>query len=380
MKLIINTSTLSGTGVTQVATSFIKECVYFTENEYHVFLSQTVKSQLDLSTFPSNFKFYFFSAHPFFGLKGFKIRRQLRETENKINADCVFSVFGPSYWTPKTPHLMGYAYPHYVYPDSPFFNVISLREKLIIHIYKIFHKYFLLKNGTYYCCETEDVSRRLTNYLKISANNIFTVSNTYNDYFISVDKVQNETILPAKEKNEFRFLCLYSFAKHKNLEVLNEVIPHYQKVNGTKNIKFVLTVDNNLLQKKLHSSIHKFIYNLGRIDVEKCPQVYNECDAIFLPTLLECFTANYPEAMIMEKPILTSNLSFAENICKDAAIYFNPLDVDDIVKKIELITENKGLYDSLVNYGKKRVMVFDSAHQRAEKYLNICKKMVNNED
>ena len=42
MKLLINTSTLSSTGVTQVSVSFIKECVIITGNEYHVLLSKTV--------------------------------------------------------------------------------------------------------------------------------------------------------------------------------------------------------------------------------------------------------------------------------------------------------------------------------------------------
>ncbi|MFK2341775.1 glycosyltransferase [Bacteroides fragilis] len=77
----------------------------------------------------------------------------------------------------------------------------------------------------------------------------------------------------------------------------------------------------------------KSIVNLGIIDVSKCPQLYNECDALFLPTLLECFSANYVEAMKMRKPIVTSNLPFATNVCKNAALYFDPMNAHDIVEK-----------------------------------------------
>ena len=52
MKLIINASTLSGTGVTQVAVSFIEECKRFEENYYFVFLSNHVYSQVEIEKFP----------------------------------------------------------------------------------------------------------------------------------------------------------------------------------------------------------------------------------------------------------------------------------------------------------------------------------------
>ena len=58
MKLIINASTLSGSGVTQVATSFIEECKNFVDNQYLVFMSKTVAAQLDPSAYPSNFRFH----------------------------------------------------------------------------------------------------------------------------------------------------------------------------------------------------------------------------------------------------------------------------------------------------------------------------------
>lgn len=59
MKLIINASTLSGSGVTQVATSFIEECKSFEDNQYLVFISNTVAAQLDHTAYPSNFPEYF---------------------------------------------------------------------------------------------------------------------------------------------------------------------------------------------------------------------------------------------------------------------------------------------------------------------------------
>ena len=78
--------------------------------------------------------------------------------------------------------------------------------------------------------------------------------------------------------------------------------------------------------------------------VENCPKLYNQADAMFLPTLLETFSASYPEAMKMERPILTSDLDFAKDICGDAALYFNPLDSYDIANKIKTINDRSHYY------------------------------------
>ena len=76
------------------------------------------------------------------------------------------------------------------------------------------------------------------------------------------------------------------------------------------------------------------IINVGPIRIEEAPSLYKECDAMFLPTLLECFSASYVESMKMEKPILTSDMGFAWTVCNNAAIYFDPMDANDIAAKI----------------------------------------------
>lgn len=375
MKFLINCSTLSGTGVTQVAISFITECINKPSNEYHVFLSKTMSKELNKAVFPSNFNFYTFSAHPLYGIAGFKIRKKLRQLELKINPDCVFSVFGPSWWTPSKPHLIGYAYPHYVYEDSPFFKNIGILEKTKINLFKLIHTFFLKRNGDYFVCETEDVSNRLVKLLACNSANVYTVSNTYNDFF-NQNKIFNYKLLPEKRDEEFRFLSLCSFASHKNLVILNKVIPLLNKKIPNNKIKFVLTVDNDLFKKLINDEVKDSIINVGRISVEKCPQIYKECDALFLPTTLECFSANYPEAMKMRKPIITSNLSFATSVCADSALYFDPYNENEIVNVIKDLVSNPDIREQLVERGYKQLSLFSTPKERAKKYLEICQSII----
>lgn len=376
MKLIINTSTLSASGASQVALSFIDECRAFPVHEYHVFLSETINQQIDRKDFPANFTFYDFDAHPLKLKGGLKTRRKLRALEKEINPEVIFSVFGPSWWTPKVPHLIGYAYPHYVYPESPLFRIIPVKEKVKVRIFKKIHLYFLKRNGNYFVSETKDVTKRLKSLLKkIPEKNFFSVGNTCNSFYRDFKNNNEQKLLPKKLNGEFRFLPLCTYHVHKNLDILNKVIPILNETKTGKEIKFVLTIDEAVFKEKFSEEARRSIINIGRIPVKKCPQLYAECDALFLPTLLECFSANYPEAMVMEKPIATSNLSFATSVCGDAALYFDPLDEKSIVVQLLKIAEGVELRKELVEKGKAKVKEFPTATQRAEKYLEICSQI-----
>src|SRR5690606_19619774 len=142
-------------------------------------------------------------------------------------------------------------------------------------------------------------------------------------------------------------------------------------------IKFILTLEYDFYRTLMFDNYSDNIINLGPVKIEEGPSLYKECDAVFLPTLLECFSASYPEAMIMEKPILTSDLSFARSICGNAALYFNPVDPSDAAEKIIKIIDDIGLQKELIEKGKERVKVFPTPYERAKEYLRLCEELVN---
>ena len=373
MKLLINSTTLVSKGVVQVAVSFIIECKQFDENEYMVLMSPMVSAQIDQALFPSNFSFSTVLINPNKLIKGYFCRKEIIAIAKKWEPDCVFSVFGPSYWTPFVPHLSGYAYPHYVYPESPFFNKISIFQRIKVKLFKAIHKYYFNKNGDFFVSETEDVSTRAIKHLGFKPQNVFTVSNTFNKYFNTFVPEKGQKLLPPKSLNEFRFLSLCSLAPHKNLEILNKVIPLLKK--SELNVKFVITVDESQFRKSFNDTAKESIINVGRIDVSKCPQLYYETDALFLPTLLECYTANYPEALKMGKPILTSDLSFATSICQKAALYFDPLNANDISSKIRELVLSENIREQLIQEGRSLIEQIPDAESRAKQYLEICNKI-----
>lgn len=368
MKIIINTSNLVKGGGVQVALSFLEELKEWGTDDYFVFLSTAVAAQLDLETFPSNFTFYNFPISPARLRTRLRIVRRFNELEREIHPDVVFTVFGPSYWRPKSPHVMGFALVWAINPDSIAYTLLDkfglIRAKLI-HLYA---KYFVKRDGDFFIGETLDVKERMVRYNWADKDQIFVVGNTCHKAFSEIRKKCEIPIYPE----EFRFITISAMYKHKNLTIIKDIIPLLRSLEIR--CRFYLTLPEDVFEREFYG-YEDMITNVGPTSIAQCPSVYEQCDALFLPTLLECFSASYPEAMKMELPILTSDLEFAHTICGDAAEYFDPLNPEDIARKIENIVSNAGRRKELVINGKKRLATFPSAQQRARMYLDICKSV-----
>jgi len=376
MKIIINLSNLYYGGGLQVAISFLNELRFIeADNEYNIFLSKPIDSQIEKKIFPENFKFFFIPKSAAYLLTRFIITKKLTELENYINPDIVITLFGPSYWKSKAKNLMGFAdpwvlnYNSVAYKELKFFQRIKRR---LLNIYKI---YYLKRETEYFVIETNIAKSKLINLLNISDNKVFVVGNCnshfFNDKELLNDNNENFINLPKKEINEFRLLLISHNYPHKNLKIIRDVIPLIKSYN----IKFILTIDSKDFDN-LFYGLNDYIINLGPVNVKSAPSIYSQCDALFLPTLLEVFSASYPEAMKMNLPILTSNYSFAKDVCKDAALYFDPLDPKDIADKIKELINNKRLNKFLIENGNKRIQKFENAKSRAKKYLEICKMLI----
>ena len=302
MKLIINASNVHVGGMLQVAISFINELVYFPGNEYHIFLSAEVESQISGKGFPDNFSFYSFLA--FSGEPGGVKKRwlsyrrlsRLKLLERVIKPDVVFTVFGPTFWKPSAPHIAGFAIPFFVYRDSPYFNVISKVELLKRNFVNLVKEWLFTRYVDYLVVETEEVRQRLISIFKIDEKRIFQVHNTYSNIYNHPAQWSDRIKLPERLKGELRLVTISANHRYKNLEIINRVIDELKALEPDLRVKFILTIRKEQFDG-LQPSNRKSVHFTDRINVEDCPHLYRQCDFMFLPSLLDCFSASYPEAM-----------------------------------------------------------------------------------
>lgn len=351
-----------------MARSFIEECRNFKEHEYHVIQSEMLSDLIDVDEYPENFSFYTIGYRPATRVLSFRSQdKDLKNIEEKVQPDVVFTTSGPAYWRPKTPHVVGYNLPHYIYRDSPYFSQIPFAKRLKWDLKGAVLKAFFKRDADAYIVQTEDVNQRLRSWLQ--SENVYSVSNTYSQHYDDPKSVANK--LPERKPDEFRFLSLSAWYAHKNLNIIPKVVDLLPDHIKSK-VRFILTLPEDLFQEHFDSKRNGKIINIGPVKPEEGPALYKECNALFLPTLLECFSASYAEAMKMEKPIITSDLGFAHTVCKEAALYADPVNPDEISQKIIELIENPDLRKELIHKGKKQLNTFVTAQKRAEEYLRIC--------
>jgi glycosyltransferase involved in cell wall biosynthesis len=367
MVLILNLSNNLGGGGLQVALAVLEECKKIGIHNYHVFIGSNAQKQVNINSFPGNFIFYTIPKVYFWQLHTY-----VKPLENQIRPDCVFTIFGPSYWKPKAPHVMGYAIPHFIYKDYSFFKHISILSKIRLYLKKLIQLYLFKHQADHLIVQTKDAQQRLIKL--IHTEEVSVVSNAYNSFYLKWKKYTNK--LPCRKNNEIRLITISKYYPHKNLQSIPIVLDELNKIN-INNIYFVLTLQDDDYNKMIPERLRHYVYNVGPIPVIECPSLYNECDILYLPTLLEVFSVSYLEAMFMEKPILTSDLSFAKDICGDAALYFDPFNMHDIVETIKKISFDKNLYQIYIDKGKERIKLFPTATQCVQMSFEICQKIVN---
>ena len=366
MKIIINTTVLVKGGGIQVAKSILEELKNNPENQYFVFLSSFVKKELIGISFEKNFKFYTFSISPSKILTRRNINKRFYELEKKIDPDLVYTVFGPSYWRPKSIHICGFADGWCYNPETIAFSNLTLAEKIKIKLLIKYKNYHIKKSTNHLVVETNIAKKNIIKFLDYPSSNIHVIGNTCSDVY---DKYIPNSI----KSNSYNLFTLSAYYSSKNLEIINEV-SKILKDKSEKLFQFYLTINDDIFMQKFGDNDR--VFNLGPQPIENGPKLYDKYDALFLPTLLETFSASYPEAMKMKKPIVTSDLEFARDVCGDAAIYFDPMDPNDIAEKI-IYTFNPEIQENLIKNGQNRLNKLETSKSRKVKYLKVFKDILN---
>ncbi len=78
--------------------------------------------------------------------------------------------------------------------------------------------------------------------------------------------------------------------------------------------------------------------------------------------------------MKSNKPILTSDLDFAHQICAEAALYFDPISEYDIADKIELLMSNNSLQEHLIAEGQQQLLKLETPESRADKLMRLIEQ------
>lgn len=370
MKILINASNLKVGGGIQVADSICGQLYRFTQHQFVVVLSNYMTKTKERIREFKNIEVVDYDVRNSFETLVMGRDKFLDRLVQNRAVECVVTIFGPSRWNPKVRHISGFARPHLVLSSSPYFKELQRISKLKSSLNNAILDVFFRRSSEEFYTENPYISDLLAK--KWPTKTIYTITNYYNQVFDN-PQVWKRIVLPKFDGTTL--LCVSANYPHKNLGIAKQIAYYLLKKYPTFKFRFVFTISPNQFDIP-HDLSDNFVL-LGKVDISECPSLYEQCDIAFQPSLLECFTATYPEAMRMSRPIITTDLKFARGLCGDAALYYSPLSAEQAAECIFRLSHDADLARQLIEAGQKQLARFDNYSERAEKIISLCENSKN---
>ena len=275
---------------------------------------------------------------------------------------------------------------HYGPWISPVPTVISIMDLSFLHFPGLFNKKDLYQ---------------LTNWTSRSAQTskkIFTISEFSKNDIIKTYKVSEESVVvtyPGVKELEVENLKLRSMDELKKRYKISKpyilfvgtlqprkniarLIEAFSKLK-VENIELIIIGKKGWLYEEILEAPKKFgvepgVKFLDFVGDEDLISFYKNAKCFVLPSLYEGFGLPVLEAMRQGCPVLISNVSSLPEAGGDAAVYFDPEDVDDIASKIEKVLSDENLQKEMVEKGYNQIKKFSWA-QTASKTLEVLEEM-----
>ncbi len=194
---------------------------------------------------------------------------------------------------------------------------------------------------------------------------------------LAADPVEGEPQAVAGLEGARFLLYVGRPAPHKNLGRLIEAFAQLQAADTELQLVLAGRKDANY---ELHEKdvIAKGVQNVVFTDFIEDSQLrwlYENCTAYVFPSLSEGFGLPGLEAMRCGAPVVSSSATCLPEVYGDAAHYFDPLSIDDMVRAIREVITDDGLRSELIHRGKAQVEKY-SWQRTAERTLEVYERVL----
>ena len=282
--------------------------------------------------------------------------------------------------------------------STDFVLPVSKSKPSIITIHDLAFRHF----PTFYTWKNRTYMNSMAKFSAKRADKIIAVSQaTKNDiiHFLNVDEKKiiiipegvDELFKPSSEqkiktvKKEYGLpdeyiVTLGTLQPRKNLEALidafarlrkDKAIPHKLVVVGEEGWN-----NERLLTKLDRLDIAEDIVITGFIEDNQLPSLYSGATALVYPSLYEGFGLPVLEAMACGVPVACSNTSSLPEVAGEAALLFDPTDVDQIYSSMQELLSDDRLRNNLSEAGIKRARHF-TWEKTAKQTLSLYNTLKN---
>jgi glycosyltransferase involved in cell wall biosynthesis len=271
---------------------------------------------------------------------------------------------------------------------SPHFDIPALyRGKLLVTVHDVFHLAMpelvggphkrlyarwmygnAVRKADAIIAISQFTKGELVRLAKAPEGKIHTIHNGVDESWFQVPKGENPHPKPY-------FLYAGNIKPHKNLRRLLEAFrlvqdKVLQDLVLTGQIEGFLTGDDEV--KRLAESFGGRVALVGTMALPELQRYFANADALIFPSLYEGFGLPPLEAMACGCPVAASTAASIPEVCGEAALYFDPLDVQEMADKMVRLVQDQGLRKELMAKGSKRARDFswDECAQRTNAVMD----------
>ncbi len=295
----------------------------------------------------------------------------LLRLERRFAPDIVFTVFGPAFFRPKAPHLVGFAKPGLLYDRDAAMPRGTLFEWLGHRVLSVF-----LRQADHIVVETEAARERLSSRVHIPQQRISVIPNGPNPLLWPLSDT------PPSLSDRFVILVPSAYYWHKNLEIVPHVAAAIRRRTPDFDVVFRFTLPEKgadwlrIKSEAERLGVGALVETLGVVKITALAQAYHEASAVYLPTLREVSTAVYPESFLFRRPLVTTNLDFARALCGDGAIFADPRDPEDAAARFVELAVSPELVARMVEAGTHQLATaYPIAEAKLRQQLELIEKV-----
>ena len=206
--------------------------------------------------------------------------------------------------------------------------------------------------------------KEIIEILKLDQKKIEVVYLSINNKYFSL--VKNKNIVKNFDYESKYILSVMSCVRYHN--IIN-LLKAYKKLIGDLDFEVKLVLVLQILDKGYFLEIEKFIkfnFTDNQIEIfsnlasDNLPNLYRHAQLYVFTSYCEVFGLTSLEAMSQKTPVTISNKSSLPEINGNAAIYFDPDDVNQITNSLKMILVDKSLRQKLIEKGIAQLEKYNS--------------------
>lgn len=269
--------------------------------------------------------------------------------------------------------------------NAPLISVIHDIRHIIFsekNTYMNFHnlwKKYLIENSTLIIVPSIFIKRQIIKYYRTAESKIKVLCSIPETKFYILKETDDYLDSVVKK---YRLPCKFLFFPSTIVETKN----HLGLIKAIKILKekglvvnLILTgtiSDQNLLFEEMKKLIAKFelsenIKHIGFIDEKEKRAMFKLATALIMPSIGESFSLPIWESFYQGCTVLSSNAFDMPEQTGDAAILFDPNNIEDMAEKIYMVWTNENLRQAFIKKGYQRVkdMTLENYAKQWEKII-----------